>query len=131
LRIDKFLWSTRYFKTRNIATTACKKGHVRINGSVVKPSREVYPMDEIVLRKNQIDFQFTVLDIPPSRVGAKLVDIYRKDTTPKDALQNVELLKFAKDHYRKKGTGRPTKKDRRDIDDYLSDEDLESTESVD
>ena len=88
-------------------------------------------MDQIVLRKNQIDFQFTVLDIPPSRVGAKLVDIYRKDTTPKDALQNAELLKFAKDHYRKKGAGRPTKKDRRDIDDYLSDEDLGLTESVD
>jgi ribosome-associated heat shock protein Hsp15 len=122
LRIDKFLWSTRYFKTRNIATTACKKGQVKINGNIVKPSREVYPSDTIVVRKNQIDYQLLVLDIPPSRVGAKLVDIYRKDTTPKEAFQNNELLALAKEHYRKKGLGRPTKKDRRDIDEYLSEE---------
>ncbi len=122
MRIDKFLWSTRYFKTRNIATTACKKGQVKINGNVVKPSREVYPSDTIAVRKNQIDYQLLVLDIPPSRVGAKLVDIYRKDTTPKEAFQNNELLALAKEHYRKKGLGRPTKKDRRDIDEYLSEE---------
>ncbi|MGD1946655.1 MAG: RNA-binding S4 domain-containing protein [Croceivirga sp.] len=125
MRIDKFLWSTRYFKTRNIATTACKKGHVRINGDVVKPSREVYPSDTVTVRKNQIDYQFTVLDIPDSRVGAKLVDIYRKDTTPKDAFENEALLKLAKDHYRKKGQGRPTKKDRRDIQDYLGKDEME------
>ncbi len=125
MRIDKFLWSTRYFKTRNIATIACKKGQVRINGDVVKPSREVYPMDNVIVRKNQIDYQLTVLDVPESRVGAKLVDIYRKDTTPREAFETNELLKFAKDHYRKKGLGRPTKKDRRDIDEYLSDDDME------
>lgn len=119
MRIDKYLWCTRYYKTRNIASTACKKGQVKVNGSVVKPSREVYPSDKIILRKNQIDYQLLVLDIPPNRVGAKLVDIYRKDTTPKEAFEHNELLQFAKDHYRKKGTGRPTKKDRRDIDDYL------------
>ncbi|BFP42669.1 RNA-binding S4 domain-containing protein [Flavobacteriaceae bacterium GF1] len=131
MRIDKFLWSTRYFKTRNLATTACKKGHVRINGDVVKPSREVYPMDKITVRKNQIDHQLTVLDIPESRVGAKLVELYRKDTTPKEAFEHNELLQFAKDHYRKKGTGRPTKKDRRDIDEYLTDEDFKTAEGAD
>ncbi|WP_190811658.1 RNA-binding S4 domain-containing protein [Flagellimonas sp. S3867] len=119
MRIDKFLWCIRYYKTRNVATNAVKKGHVRVNDSVVKPSREVYPMDNLVVRKNQIDYQLTVLDIPESRVGAKLVDIYRKDTTPKEAFGHTELLKHAKDHYRKKGLGRPTKKDRRDIDGYL------------
>ena len=121
MRIDKYLWCTRYYKTRNVAANAVKKGHVKINGNVVKASREVYPMDEIRVRKNQIDYQLKVLDIPESRVGAKLVDIYRKDTTPKEAFANDELLKFAKDHYRKKGLGRPTKKDRRDIDGYLDD----------
>ncbi|PIF00596.1 MAG: RNA-binding protein [Maribacter sp.] len=121
MRIDKYLWHTRYSKTRNIASTACKKGHVKVNGQVVKPSREVYPTDEIVVRKNQINLQFTILDIPANRVGAKLVDIYRKDTTPKEAFGNEELLKYSKAHYRKKGTGRPTKKDRREIDDYLDD----------
>ena len=102
-----------------MATTACKKGQVKVNDAPVKPSREVFPMDQIVLRKNQIDYRLTVLDLPESRVGAKILEIYRKDTTPKDAFQHNELLKFAKEHYRKKGTGRPTKKDRRDIDDYL------------
>lgn len=119
MRIDKFLWCTRYFKTRNLASNAVKKGQIKVNGSAIKPSREVYPMDKIVIRKNQIDYQLTVLDIPESRVGAKLVDIYRKDTTPKEAFEHNELLQFAKTHYRKKGLGRPTKKDRRDIDDYL------------
>ncbi|KAB7529614.1 RNA-binding S4 domain-containing protein [Flagellimonas olearia] len=119
MRIDKYLWCIRYYKTRNVASTAVKKGQVKVNGSTVKPSREVFPMDKIVLRKNQIDYQLTVLDIPESRVGAKLVDIYRKDTTPKEAFEHNELLNFAKTHYRKKGLGRPTKKDRRDIDEYL------------
>ena len=122
MRIDKYLWSVRYFKTRNIATNACKKGQVKVNGHSVKPSREVYPMDQLIIRKNQIDYQLTVLDIPASRVGAKLVDIYRKDTTPKEAFTNNELIKHAKQHYRKKGLGRPTKKDRRDITDYLYEE---------
>lgn len=119
MRIDKFLWSTRYFKTRNIATTACKKGHAKINGQTAKPGREVFPMDEVIVRKDQIDYKFTVLDIPASRVGAKLVDIYRKDTTPKEAFEHNELLQYSKDYYRKKGVGRPTKKDRREIDEFL------------
>lgn len=123
MRIDKYLWCTRYFKTRNIATNACKKGHVKINDQVVKPSRDVYPTDKINLRKNQVNYSLTVLDIPANRVGAKLVAIYRVDTTPKSAFEAQELLKYSKDYYRKKGTGRPTKKDRRDIDDvYLDNE---------
>ena len=119
MRIDKYLWSIRYYKTRNMASEACKKGHIRINGNTAKPSREVYKMDEIIVRKNQINYELNVLDIPPGRVSAKLVDIYRKDTTPKEAFQNTELLRLSKNHYREKGLGRPTKKERRDIDDYL------------
>ena len=121
MRVDKFLWSVRYFKTRSISTNACKKGLVKVNDLVVKPSREVYPMDKIVVRKNQINYSLTVNDLPKSRVGAKLVDIYRTDTTPKQAFEAQELLKYSKDYYRKKGTGRPTKKDRRSIDDYIED----------
>ena len=122
MRIDKYLWCVRYYKTRNQAAEACKKGHVRINGSQIKPSRDVYPSDKIEVRKNQINYTFDVLDIPDNRVGAKLVAMYRKDTTPANAFDHQDLLKFAKDHYRKKGTGRPTKKDRRDIDDYKEEE---------
>ena len=118
MRIDKYLWCVRYFKTRNIATTACKKGQVKVNSEVVKPSREVYPLDKILVRKNQINYQLTVNDIPTSRVGAKLVDIYRTDTTPKEEFEARDLLSYSKDYYRKKGVGRPTKKDRRDIDEF-------------
>jgi len=118
MRIDKYLWCVRYFKTRNIATTACKKGHVKVNDNVVKPSVKVYATDKIIVRKNQINYKLTVNDIPESRVGAKLVDIYRIDTTPKSEFEANELLKYSKDYYRKKGIGRPTKKDRRDIDDF-------------
>ncbi|SFZ95078.1 ribosome-associated heat shock protein Hsp15 [Flaviramulus basaltis] len=118
MRIDKYLWCIRYYKTRTLATTACKKGQVRINQEVAKPSREVYPQDTIMLRKEQINYKLTVNDIPESRVGAKLVDIYRTDITPKEQFEAKELLKYSKDYYRKKGVGRPTKKDRRDIDDF-------------
>ena len=125
MRIDKYLWCIRIFKTRSIATTACKKGQVKIDNTNVKPSKEVYGNELILVRKNQINYQIKVIDLPTSRVGAKLVDLYRKDVTPKEQFEKNELLKFAKDYYRKKGTGRPTKKDRRDIEDFTEDtEDL-------
>lgn len=121
MRIDKYLWCIRLFKTRNIATEACKKGHVKIDGTNLKPSKDIFGNEEITVRKNQINYKIKVLDIPPNRVGAKLVDLYRKDLTPKEEFEKTELLKYSKDYYRKKGTGRPTKKDRRDIDDYYDD----------
>ena len=130
MRIDKYLWCVRYYKTRSLATTACKKGHVKINDAVSKPSRDVYPQDIIQLRKNQINYKLRVNDIPPNRVGAKLVDLYRVDTTPKQEFEAQELLKYSKDYYRKKGVGRPTKKDRRDIDDY-TDETIENNDLID
>lgn len=122
MRVDKYLWCVRYYKTRNIATEAIKKGHVTVNNQVAKPSREVFPSDKIVLRKDQINYKITVLDVPQNRVGAKLVDIYRKDETPAEAFEHLELLKLSKEHYRAKGDSRPTKKDRRDIDGYIWDE---------
>lgn len=119
MRVDKFLWSVRYFKTRSIATDACKQGKVRVNDNIVKPSREVYPSDKVTIRKDQINYEIEILDLPPSRVGAKLVSLYIKDVTPKEALEKLDLLKYSQDFYRKKGTGRPTKKDRRDIDEWV------------
>ncbi|PHN99745.1 RNA-binding protein [Rhodobacteraceae bacterium 4F10] len=121
MRIDKYLWCIRLFKTRSIATDACKKGHIKIEGTNLKPSKEIFGNEEITIRKNQINYKIKVIDIPPNRVGAKLVDLYRKDLTPKEEFEKTELLKYSKDYYRKKGTGRPTKKDRRDIDDYYDD----------
>ena len=118
MRIDKYLWCIRLFKTRSLATNACKKGQVKINDANIKPSKEVFGNELIRVRKNQINYQIKVLDLPDSRVGAKLVDLYRKDVTPKEEFQKNELLKYSKDYYRKKGTGRPTKKDRRDIEGF-------------
>ncbi len=121
MRIDKYLWCIRIFKTRSIATLACKKGQVKIDAKNIKPSKELYGDELILVRKNQINYQIKVLDLPTSRIGAKLVDIYRKDVTPLEEIEKTALLKFSKDHYRKRGTGRPTKKERRDIDNYQDD----------
>ncbi|HRG18149.1 MAG TPA: S4 domain-containing protein [Flavobacterium lutivivi] len=118
MRVDKYLWCVRYYKTRNMVTEACKKNLITVNNQVAKPSREVYPMDKISFRKDQITRTITVLDIPENRVGAKLVDIYRKDETPPEAFAHLEMLKLSKEHYRKYGDGRPTKKDRRDLENY-------------
>ncbi len=120
MRIDKFLWSVRFYKTRSIATDAIKKKHVRIDGIAAKPSKEVFGGEIVEVRKNQINYKLLVLDTPKSRVGAKLVAQYIKDQTPKEAFDHQELLKDAKDYYRKKGTGRPTKKDRRDLDGFTN-----------
>ena len=119
MRIDKFLWCVRYFKTRTLATNACKKGHVKVNGQVAKPSREVYATEKLTVRIQQINYQLTILELPKNRLGAKLIDIYRIDTTPKSEFESKELLNYSEDYYRKKGEGRPTKKDRRDIEGYL------------
>ncbi len=118
MRIDKYLWCIRLFKTRSLATEACKKGHGKLENTNVKPSKEVYGQEHLIVRKNQINYEIEILAIPESRVGAKLVDLYRKDKTPKEAFEKNELLKYSKDYYRKKGIGRPTKKDRRDIEDF-------------
>lgn len=121
MRVDKYLWCVRYYKSRNLATEACKKNQVQVNGQVAKASREVYPGDRIQFRKDQIQYQISVLDLPPNRVGAKLTDIYRKDETPAEAFAHLEMLKLSKEHYRKTGVGRPTKKDRRDLDGLTND----------
>ncbi|MBI9042444.1 RNA-binding S4 domain-containing protein [Lutibacter sp.] len=122
MRIDKYLWCIRFYKTRSIATEACKKGHVKINGDSIKPSKTVFSGEKLTVRKDQINYQIQVLDLPTSRLGAKLVDLYRKDITPPEEFEKLELLKYSKDFYRKRGAGRPTKKDRRDIEDFSDDE---------
>lgn len=123
MRIDKYLWCVRYYKTRSIATQACQKGHITVNGQQAKPSRDVFAGDKITVRRDQINYMLTVLDIPANRLGPKLVNVYRKDETPPEAFEHLELLKLSKQHYRATGTGRPTKKDRRELDDYGLDAD--------
>lgn len=118
MRVDKYLWCVRYYKTRNMVTEAAKKNQITVNGQVAKPSKELFPGDKVTFRKDQITHIILVLDVPPNRVGAKLVDIYRKDETPAEAFVHLEMLRLSKEHYRKSGDGRPTKKDRRDLEDY-------------
>lgn len=117
MRIDKYLWCIRYYKTRSLATEACRKGHIKLNGDNVKASKIVFIGEKLIVKKNQINYEIQVIDTPENRVGAKLVDLYRIDLTPQEEFEKIDLLKYSKDYYRKKGVGRPTKKDRRDLDD--------------
>ena len=125
MRIDQYLWCIRLFKSRNIATNACKKGQILINEQKVKPSREVLPLDLIQVRKDQIWRSFEVLDIPKSRVGAKLVGLYCIEKTAQHLIQQEALKKLSAQVSRDQGTGRPTKKERRDLDEILLDDTFE------
>lgn len=126
MRIDKFLWSIRFYKTRSIATEEIKKGRVAIGDHVVKSSREVKVGDVIKIRKNQIDYKISVLQIPKSRIGAKLVPEYLSDLTDPQQYEILKLRRTEQNYYRTKGEGRPTKKDRREIDDYIASEKTET-----
>lgn len=122
MRIDQLLWYLRYYKSRSLATNACKKGHVRLKNQILKPSRDILPLDLVLVRKDQINYEFKVLDLPKSRVGAKIVDIYRQDLTKKNAFENKESQDLNKIINRSRGLGRPTKKDRREIDEFKKDD---------
>ena len=119
MRIDKYLWSIRVFKTRTQAADSCKKNKVKINDASIKSSREVKLNEIISVRKNQINYQYKVLDIPKSRVGAKLVLNFSIDVTTKEELDKLDVLKYSRNYSRDRGTGRPTKRDRRDLDTYF------------
>lgn len=119
MRIDKFLWCVRFYKTRSIAADEIKKNRVSLAGQTVKSSREVKEGDIIKIRKNQIDLQLKILQIPKSRIGAKLVPLHIEDKTDKEQYELMKLRQLSQEHYRNKGEGRPTKKDRRDIDGFV------------
>lgn len=118
LRIDKWLWTVRVYKTRSLATEACKAGKVKINGTSVKASRDIKANDIITINLGAIEKTIMVLGIPPNRVSAKLVPGYAEDLTPKENYDNAEMVRKTKLIYRPKGLGRPTKKDRRDIENF-------------
>ena len=130
MRIDKFLWSIRFYKTRNIAAEEIKKNRVSISDHVVKSSKEVKEGDIIKVRKNQIDYKIKVLQIPKSRIGAKLVPLHVTDCTDKEQYEILKLRRLSQDYYRQKGEGRPTKKDRRAMDDFLDEDDLSDNSSM-
>ncbi|NPA35791.1 MAG: RNA-binding S4 domain-containing protein [Chlorobi bacterium] len=115
VRVDKFLWAVRLFKTRSMAAEACKKGRVQINGIAVKSSRTVKPGDTIDIKTPPVIRKYKVLKLAEKRMGAKLVPDHIKDITPDDQLEILELTRLAYNQGRRKGLGRPTKKDRRDL----------------
>ncbi len=131
MRIDKFLWSVRFYKTRNIAAEEIKKNRVSIGENVVKSSKEVKAGDVIKIKKNQIEYKIKVADVPKSRVGAKLVPLYVVDMTEKEQYEILKMRKSAQDYYRQKGLGRPTKKDRREMDDFSSNDSSADMDSED
>jgi ribosome-associated heat shock protein Hsp15 len=120
VRIDKWLFAVRIFKTRSLATDECNKGRITISGMNVKPSREVRIGDVIEVRKPPITYKYKVLQLAEKRMGAKLVPEFAEDQTPKEQFEALELQRMVQWSGREKGTGRPTKKDRRDMDDFLT-----------
>jgi ribosome-associated heat shock protein Hsp15 len=116
VRIDKFLWAVRIYKTRSIATEECRKGKISINGIPVKPSRSVIRNEIILIRKLPIVYSYRVIEPIENRVPAKLVESYIEDITPDEEKKKLELRQFNISGHRARGTGRPTKKERRNLD---------------
>ena len=123
IRIDKWMWATRIFKTRTVALEACKKNRVTVNDVPAKPSRMIKVGDIVQIRKPPVTYSFKVLDITSNRVGAKLVPQYLENITPPEQYEILELQKIGGFVDRARGTGRPTKKERRELEDFfISDE---------
>jgi len=126
VRIDKWMWATRLFKTRTIAVEACKKNRISIGGVNVKPSRMIKVGDILQIRKPPITFSFKVLDLIEKRMGAKLVPQYFENVTPPEQYELLEMNKISGFVDRAHGLGRPTKKERRDLEQFTSFDDLDA-----
>jgi ribosome-associated heat shock protein Hsp15 len=119
MRIDKYLWCIRVFKTRSLAAEQCRLDKVQLNNEQVKASRDLKVGDVLQVRKGPVVFQWKVLSFPTSRVGAKLVPTYAEECTSSEEKQKLEMIRLQMTLERPRGLGRPTKKDRRSIDDFF------------
>ena len=119
-RLDKWLWAARIFKTRTLAAAACKRGQVSIGGTQVKPSRMVKAGDIIDVRKPPVTYSFRILQAIEHRVGAKLIPEILENVTPPEQYEILEMSRISGFVGRARGTGRPTKKERRALDDYAA-----------
>lgn len=124
-RIDKWMWAVRIFKTRTIAAEACKKGRISINGALAKAARTVKPGDVIQVRKPPVTYSFKVLQTIEKRVGAKLVAEMMENVTTPEQYELLEMSRVSGFVNRAKGTGRPTKKDRRRLEEFTEPEFLD------
>ena len=120
-RIDKWLWAVRIFKTRSNAADACRSNHVTINGAYTKPSREVKVGDTVAVRKLNVTYIFKVLELVTNRQPAKNVPLYMENITPQSELDKLNVPRETIFISRDRGTGRPTKKERREIDTLMED----------
>ena len=118
VRIDKWLHAVRLCKTRTIATMACEKGKVLIDGNTIKASRLVKSGEKITIKDGPILRRFLILQLADKRMGAKLVVEFVKDITPEDEIAKLKAYQSYNSTYRPRGSGRPTKKDRRQLDDF-------------
>lgn len=125
VRVDKYLFAMRLYKTRTIAAEACKKGRITMGGAQLKPSRTFHTGDVFSVRKGPITYTYRIKQLSENRLGAKLVPDYLQDITAPDQLELLELARLAGQTGRDRGTGRPTKKDRREIETFLSDDYLD------
>ena len=117
IRVDKWLWAVRVFKTRTIATEACKKGRVTVGADTnpVKPARTIKAGDTVHVRKPPVTYSFRVLAVTQNRLGAKLVPQYAENITPQDQLDLLDVVRISGFVDRRKGLGRPTKREGRDL----------------
>jgi len=115
-RIDKWLWAVRLFRTRSLATDACRAGSVTVNDQPAKPARAVRPGELVIVRQGLVRRTLVVRAVPPSRVGAKLVAVYCEDRTPPAEFEQARARRVQHFLAREKGSGRPTKRDRRRLD---------------
>ncbi|OYT11108.1 MAG: RNA-binding protein [Bacteroidetes bacterium 4572_112] len=118
VRIDKWLWSVRIYKTRSLATQACKSGHITIKGNTVKASRDINEGDIIELRKDHLNIKLRVKALSEKRMGAKLVEGFMEDLTPQEEYDRLKIINSGGFEQRGRGLGRPTKRDRRDISNF-------------
>jgi ribosome-associated heat shock protein Hsp15 len=116
IRIDKFLWSVRIYKTRSIASDECRKGRIIINDIQIKPSRTVSKNEIIIVKKPPVNYSYRVIEPIENRVSAKLVEQFIEDLTPEAEKDKLNIRDSIGIIHRDKGTGRPTKKERRQID---------------
>ena len=130
VRIDKWMWATRIFKTRTIASDACKKNRISVGGVSVKPSRMIKTGDIISVRKPPVTYSFRVLDVTDKRMGAKLVPQYLENITSPEEYEVLEMNKISGFVNRAKGLGRPTKKDRRELDTFTGTDEPEDMEDM-
>ena len=119
IRLDKYLWAVRIFKTRSDAADAIRNNRVTVNNSYAKPSREVKIGDILAVRRQAVTYQYKVLDLVSSRQGAKLVPNYCLDITPQEELDKLNVPRETIFVFRDRGTGRPTKKERRELDSLM------------